>query len=100
MSFLLLLRCLNIALALIAIGLNADRMIHYRLWRVIEIDALYRWLTLYGLLFAYVLATILALYGRVPVGPWTVVWTPPLIWAVISEFISRDSQPPQENVRR
>lgn len=93
MSFLLLLRYCNMLLALIAIGLNAYKMYQFRLWRSIEMDALYRWMTLYGLLFAFVISTTLALIGDVPVGPWTFVWTPPLVWSIISVFVSRHHQP-------
>jgi hypothetical protein len=100
MSILVLVRCLNIALALVAVLINADKMVRYRLWRVIEMDALYRWMTMYGLLIAYALASTLATLAGVPVGVWTVIWTPPLIWAVISGFISRSLQPTQEDVRR
>ena len=99
MSILLLIRCMNIALALIALGLNADKMVRYRLWRFIEMDALYRWLSLLGLLSAYAVATTLAILSDVPVGIWTVTWTPPLAWAVISGFLSRQIQPSDPDVR-
>ena len=99
-TFLVLVRCLNIALAIIALETNLDKMIRYKLWRIIESDAVYRWLSLFGLFLAYIFGTTLAMISNVPVGPWTIVWTPPLAWAAISGFMSRNSGNPVQDARK
>lgn len=89
MTFLDWVRYTNIVLAVLSLALNLDKMIRFKLWEIIDKDALYRWMALYGLLLAYIVSTNLAISAGVPVGLWTLVWTPPMIWAVISGFSGR-----------